>query len=222
MSELFIACGSCLAAGILTTIHPCPIATNIASISFLSGSAANRNKIIQISIFFICGYLATYLLLGAGISSGLLSIPMLNVRLQKSITLFLGPVLILLGMLQADLFSLQKFYKGRIIKYLQTRKWTGAEAFPFGVLISLSFCPATASIFFGILIPLAIRYEQMILFPLIYAVGAALPVIAVSILIAKGTILSNNPRWIRILSMASGWVLIGIGIYLSIKRIYLI
>jgi cytochrome c-type biogenesis protein len=222
MNELILACGSCLLAGILTTIHPCPITTNIASVSFLIGRTSNRNRIGSVIFFFVCGYLISYLLLGIIISSGFLSIPLLSVRLQKSFSLLLGPVLIFLGMILSDLLSLQQFYKGRIIEYLQTRKWKMTGAFPFGLLVSLSFCPATAAVFFGLLVPLAIRYKQMLLFPFIYALGASLPIIVVSFLIAKGSVLSNRTKWIKIIPIVSGWVLIALGIYISIKRIYFI
>ena len=152
MSEFVIACGSCLLAGILTTLHPCPMTTNIAAVSFLSGVTVNRKNIVKVILFFVCGYIFSYLLLGVLISSGFLTVSLLSFRLQKSISLLLGPFLILIGMVQADLFPLKQLYKGRIVKYLQTRKWKGAQVFPFGALIALSFCPATAAIFFGILI----------------------------------------------------------------------
>jgi cytochrome c-type biogenesis protein len=221
MNDLILACGSCLAAGIVTTMHPCPVATNMASISFLSGLTANKRRLGSVIFFFVCGYLFSYMLLGIIISSGLISISILSLELQKSFNILLGPVLIFLGMFMADLFSLQQFHKGRVIRYLQSRKWKITGAMPFGILISLSFCPATAAIFFGLLVPLAIRYEQMVLFPVIYALGASLPVIAISVLIVKGVLISNQSKWIRILPVIAGWTLIAIGIYLSIKRIYL-
>jgi cytochrome c-type biogenesis protein len=222
MDEFILVCGSCLLAGFLTTIHPCPLTTNIASISFLSSLTSNRKRIGSVIFFFVCGYLISYLLLGLIISSGLLTIPMLSVKLRESFYILLGPVLVFLGMLLTDLFNLRQFYKGRVIKFLQTRKWRVTGAFPFGILVSLSFCPATAAIFFGVLVPLAIRYEQMVLFPVIYALGASLPVIAISVLIVKGALVSNQSKWIMILPVISGWVLIIIGIYISIKRIYLV
>jgi cytochrome c biogenesis protein CcdA len=156
------------------------------------------------------------------ISSGFLSISIVSIKLQKSFSLMLGPVLIFLGMIQADLFNLQKFYKGRIIKFLQSKKWNGMEVFPFGILVALSFCPATAAIFFGLLIPMAVRFDQMVLFPLIYAFGASLPVIVISLMISKGAVISAKARWIGLLPIISGWLLIIIGIYISLKRIYLV
>ncbi len=221
MNEFIMACGSCFIAGFLTTIHPCPLTTNIASISFLSGLTANRKKTASVVSFFVAGYLIAYLFLGIVISSGLLSISSLSIRLQRSINLFLGPVLIFTGMLQAKFIHLPPLFKGKIMKYLQSRKWQGIEGLPFGILVALSFCPATAAIFFGILIPLAVKYEQMILFPLIYALGASMPVIATSILISRGTMLTARSKWVNILPVISGWVLIIAGIFISIKIIYL-
>ena len=221
MNEIILAGVSCLAAGILTTTHPCPLTTNIASFSFLAGMTTNRRQMGLVVFYFVCGYLISYLFLGISVSSGLFTIPFLSAKLQINISLFLGPALILLGMLQADFFSLQKFYKGRIIKYLQAKRWTGIRALPFGMLIALSFCPATAAIFFGVLIPLAVRYKQMLLFPAIYAIGATLPVITVSMLISQGSVLTGKKGWISSLPKVSGYILIIIGIYLSIRKIYL-
>ncbi len=220
MNDFVIACGSCLMAGILTTLHPCPLSTNIASVSFLTGMTANRKRITSVILSFIGGYLFSYLLLGIMISSGFLSVSLISIKLQNNISLLLGPFLILIGMLQADFFQLKQFYQGRLATYLQSRKWTGLQVFPFGALVALSFCPATAAIFFGLLIPLAIKYEQMVLFPLIYALGAALPIIAISILISRGAGLNARARWITLIPVISGWILIIVGVYLSIKRIY--
>lgn len=62
----------------------------------------------------------------------------------------------------------------------------------------------------------------MILFPLIYALGASLPIIAVSVLLSQGVVLSARVKWIKILPVITGWILIIIGIYISIKKIYIV
>ena len=221
MTDFILACGSCFLAGMMTTLHPCPVSTNIASVSFLSGLTSNKNRGRSVIAFFVIGYLISYLLIGIIISSGLLSIPSLSLKLQGGISIFIGPVLIIIGMIMTDILKLQKLYRGRLIKYLQSRQWGTTGSLLFGMIVALSFCPATAAIFFGILVPQAIRYDQMILFPVIYAFGAALPVLIISTLIVKGVIISNRAKWIRILPVVSGWILIVLGIYLTIKRIYL-
>jgi cytochrome c biogenesis protein CcdA len=125
-------------------------------------------------------------------------------------------------MLLADLLNLNRFYKGRILVHIQSKSWTGFSAFPFGSLIALSFCPATAAIFFGILIPLSVEHEKNILFPLLFALGALLPLVGVSTLMSQGVNLAKIPFLRKYLPWLGGWILIIIGIILSLQRIYLV
>jgi len=222
MSEIIIASGACVLAGMMTTFHPCPLTTNIASVSMLIGwSARRRNKGLTL-IFFICGYLFSYLLIAMLLSSGALSVPRISYVLQIIVNYFIGPVLVLIGMLLTDLMNLNRFYKGQILSNIRSRNWSGISAFPFGAMIALSFCPATAAIFFGILVPLSVDHEKTFLFPILYALGASIPLITISALMNQGVRLSNNPRLLKYLPKFSGWILIILGIFLSVKRIYLL
>ena len=206
----------------MTSVHPCPLTTNIASVSMLTGWSARDRSTNLTLFFFICGYLSSYLVIAILLSSGALSIPRISYVLQIMVNYFLGPVLVLIGMLLADLLNLNRFYKGRILLFIRSRNWSGLHAFPFGSMIALSFCPATAAIFFGILVPLSVEHEKIILFPLLYALGASLPLIAVSALMSQGVNLSKNPDLRKYFPRISGWILIIIGIILSIQRIYLV
>jgi cytochrome c biogenesis protein CcdA len=96
--------------------------------------------------------------------------------------LFLGPVLILVGMILADLLHLNRFYSGKIFLWLKKKQWSGIYALPMGAILALSFCPATAAIFFGILIPITIQHDQILLFPLIFSLGATLPLIGIVVM----------------------------------------
>jgi cytochrome c-type biogenesis protein len=222
MNEFIPASGICILAGILTTMHPCPMTTNIASLSMLTGwSARSRNTGMTLT-FFVCGYLLSYLVIAMLLSSGALSVPRISSVLQMLVNYFMGPVLILIGMLLSDLLNLNRFYKGRILSYIRSGNWSGFYAFPFGSMVALSFCPATAAIFFGILLPLSVEHHQTILFPLLYATGASLPLITLSALISRGARFSKNPALVRYLPRVSGWILIITGIILSLKRIYLV
>jgi cytochrome c biogenesis protein CcdA len=222
MNELILASGACVLAGIMTTIHPCPLTTNIASLSLLTGWSARRKNTGLTLFFFICGYLFSFLIIALLLSRGALTIPRISYVFQIIVNYFLGPLLVLIGMLLADLLNLNRLYKGRILLFISSRNWSGIPAFPFGSMIALSFCPATAAIFFGILIPLSVDHEQNILFPILYALGASLPLIAVSALMSQGISLRKNPALRKYLPRFSGWILIIIGIILSIQRIYLI
>ena len=222
MNEFMMASGACVLAGIMTTFHPCPLTTNIASVSMLIGWSARGRKRALTLFLFILGYLFTYLIIAMLLSSGALSVPSISYLLQVTINYFIGPALVLVGMLLADLMNLNRIYKGRILFYIRSWNWSGFYAFPFGAMIALSFCPATAAIFFGILVPLSVNHDQHILFPLLYALGASIPLITISALMNQGVRLSKNPLLVKYLPKVSGWILIVIGIILSVQRIYLV
>jgi hypothetical protein len=220
MNDFLVAAGSCILAGVLTTIHPCPITTNVASVTMLIGSSSRGRRGFTL-FYFIAGYLCSYLVLAFLLSSGSLSIAVISNILQVMVNYFMGPILVLTGMLMADLLNLNRLYRGRILSHVRTMNWTGISAFPFGLMIALSFCPATASIFFGILVPLSVDYNQRILFPLLYAGGASVSLITISALMIRGVNLSKNSFILKYLPKISGWILILIGIILSVQRIYL-
>jgi len=54
------------------------------------------------------------------------------------------------------------------------------------MLFALSFCPTSAALFFGSLIPLAIESKSVVVLPALYGLGTALPVFAFAVLIALG------------------------------------
>lgn len=221
MNDLLVAAGGCLLAGAMTTLHPCPFTTNIASVSMLIGWSSGRRKRGPTLFFFITGYLFSYMLLAIVLSSGSLSVSRISNTLQILVHLFMGPSLILIGMLLADLLNLNRLYRGRILSRIRSENWSGFSAFPFGILIALSFCPATAAIFFGILVPLAVDHHQRILFPILYAIGASVPLITISALMIRGVHLSKNSILIRYLPRISGWIVIVIGIILTVRSIWL-
>lgn len=144
-----------------------------------------------------------------------------SIYLQNSVRLFIGPVLILVGMVLADLLPLNRFYSGKIFKWLKRKRWKGFYALPMGALLALSFCPATAAVFFGILIPLTIQHEQIIIFPLIYSLGATLPLIGVVVVTLKGGSILLSNKWQKRIPLITGWIIICIGVYISINQIFL-
>ena len=130
MNEFMMASRACVLAGIMTTFHPCPLTTNIASVSMLIGwSARGRNRGLTMSLF-ILGYLFTYLIIAMLLSSGALSVPRISYLLQVTINYFMGPALVLVGMLLADLMNLNRIYKGRILFSIRSWNWSGFYAFP--------------------------------------------------------------------------------------------
>lgn len=133
----------------------------------------------------------------------------------------LGPILILAGMFVVGLFRPPAFgltIGQRISEHLAGTRFTGA--FLLGVLFALAFCPISAAIFFGSLLPQAAALRSSVAVPAFYGLGTAIPVLVFAMIIAVGT-KSMNAVFQRISAIElwgrrlTGTVLILVGIYLS-------
>ncbi len=217
---------SALWLGILTSISPCPLATNIAAISYIGKRVDRPQYVLWTGLFYTLGRTATYLILGISLVSSLLSIPQLSFFLQKYMNEILGPILILAGMFLLELLSVNPG-KGRIGAWIQKRAetWGLWGAASLGMVFAMSFCPVSAALFFGSLIPLAIKFNSNIAYPSLYGIGTALPVVVFAVLIAWGTQSLNQyfqkvtkiEWWAR---RITGGIFILVGFYLSLIHIF--
>lgn len=212
--------------GILTAISPCPLASNVAAISFIGRQLHSRAAILMSGLLYTFGRTLTYLGLGVILSSGLLASGELSRFLQKYLNEILGPLLILLGMILLGLIGsgLAIQLAGEGIQQ-KAAKQGALYAFPLGVLFALSFCPVSAGLFFGALIPLAVNNGSTILLPALYGIGTAVPVVIFAFLIASGS------KWLGrafnklhqiefYLRTATGMIFIVVGLYYSLTHIY--
>ena len=221
MSETIISALGCFALGLMTTMHPCPLTTNIAAISLVSGVAIRRQRRIIILASFAFGYLMAFAGLAMLINAGIFAVPNLSLFLQQVISGFLGPLLIFVGMVLSGLINLNRFYRAiKIERNYWLTKGTPFSTFFLGIVLALTFCPATASIFFGMMIPLSVANHQHLLFPLLYASGAILPILVISYLISQGVVVFIQKNWIKQISKYAGWILIGLGICIALEQLY--
>ena len=210
---------SCLLMGVVSSLHPCPLSANSAALSMLSGIPNSKN-LFGILILFISGYLLSLTSIALIVNLGIQSIPRLSVLLQNGVPLFLGPILILVGMIFTGMLKLDRFYISPLHQSI-IKKHSVIYAFIGGVIFGLALCPATASVYFGAMIPLSIRYEQPFLFPLTYAFGAVLPIIATGYLLRRGLEHLLSQQRINSFKKITGYLIIVIGIYYSINNLYL-
>ncbi|MBU1091247.1 MAG: sulfite exporter TauE/SafE family protein, partial [Candidatus Omnitrophica bacterium] len=75
MIEVIIAVGSAFWLGILTSISPCPLATNIAAVSFLSKKINHPKAVLWAGSAYTLGRMVAYAILGIAIIASLVSIP---------------------------------------------------------------------------------------------------------------------------------------------------
>jgi cytochrome c biogenesis protein CcdA len=227
MDTVIIAMGTALWLGILTSISPCPLATNIAAISYVGRKAEHPKYILLSGLIYTAGRVVTYLTLAIILIRGALSVPTVSYFLQQHLNKILGPVLIIAGMFLLDLISIKLRSRG-IGAGTQERidRMGILGAFPLGILFAISFCPVSAVLFFGGLLPLAVEQGSSTLIPIIYGVGTALPVLVFALLLAVGSHwvgkvfhkVSKVEIWLR---RFTGAIFIGVGIYFSVVYIFL-
>lgn len=173
--------------GLLTAVSPCPLATNITAIGFISKDINNRNRMFTNGILYTMGRVLAYAVLGA-ILIAILRKGADTFALQNGISewgeLLLAPALILIGlfMLLGDKLRLQKFGFSATAK---TEKLKGAwGSLLLGILFALAFCPTSGLFYFGMLIPMSAIESEGYLLPIIFALATGLPVMLVAWILA--------------------------------------
>ena len=233
--------------GVLTSISPCPLATNIAAISYIGRKVENPRLVINAGLLYTLGRCVLYIGLALLLTTTALSIPAVSIFLQKYMHLALGPIFLLLGMFLVGLITVTS---GGTMMSEGMQKRVDAMgiwgALLLGLLFAISFCPTSSAWFFGLLalimgseagaitgvmarvgisLPDATLPAGTVVLPLIYGIGTALPVLVVAFLLAYSAqavgktynALSKIEWWAR---MTTGWVLILVGIYFNLKYVF--
>lgn len=209
--------------GLLTAISPCPLATNIAAIGFISKNIEDRKAIFMRGIYYTVGRVLAYTVLGIILIS-ILKEGASMFGIQKAISkwgeLLIGPVLLLIGlfMLFGDKINLPKFgfeggEKGE--KLAGKGSW---GALLLGVLFAMAFCPSSGIFYFGMLIPMSVTATVGWLLPVLFAVATALPVLVVAWILAfsvekVGEVYGKIQTVQKWLNIVVGTLFVIVGIY---------
>ena len=229
MGPLWLAAGTALWLGILTSISPCPLSTNIAAVSYVGRRVGSRRLVLLSGALYTAGRSLVYLVLGAASVWSLMSMVSVSSFLQGTFPRLLGPILIALGLLLLGVFEFTLPSMG-VSDKLQNRVdragvW-GAGL--LGVIFALAFCPVSAGLFFGGLVPLAVERSSPLMLPLVYGVGTALPVAFFAVLLAVGagwlgTALDRVQVFEVWARRVTAVVFVGVGIYETLRStLYLI
>lgn len=186
MSEYILAAVTAVWLGFLCSISPCPLATNIAAISFVSRKVGKVGVVLSAGVLYTLGRTITYAILGILLVGGLSAAPELSHLLQKYMNLLMGPFLIIVAMVLLDMLKLPIPSGSGMGEAMQKKveKAGVFGAFLLGILFALSFCPTSAALFFGSLLPLAIKMESGFVLPGIFGIGTGLPVLLFAFLLA--------------------------------------
>ena len=193
--------------GLMTAISPCPLATNITAIAYASKRINNSKYTVLVSFFYTFGRMFTYVLLASLIVWFGLNTQAIAFFLQKYGDKILGPLLLLVGIVMLDVIKINFIKKSNTLEKLKEKLANKGfiGSFFLGVIFALAFCPFSAVLFFGMLIPLALKAGDGLLIPSVFAFATGLPVIIFSFILVYsisklGTIMNKVQtfeKWMR-------------------------
>jgi cytochrome c-type biogenesis protein len=214
---------SALLLGLITAISPCPLATNIAAIAYVSRRVKERRYAVITGALYTLGRMFSYSIIGVLIIVVGLEIPGLATFLQDFGEQALGPLLIVMGVIMLIINKIPLSLGGGKLSSIGAKvaDWGMIGGFLLGALFALAFCPYSAALFFGVLIPLALKSPAGVTLPAVYAIGTGLPVLVFGVLISAGvagvsTWLNAVTRAEKIVRVAVSTIFIGVGIYLVV------
>jgi cytochrome c-type biogenesis protein len=212
--------------GLVAAVGPCPLATNIAALSYTAQQFTRRSAVLASGVLYALGRAAGYTLVGVVVLAAGAQISRVATGLQGAADVLLGPFLVLAGLILLDVIHLRAGNTSAAWARIQERvaRWPAGGAFVLGFLFALAFCPYSATLFFGILIPLALRTTYGVALPVAFGIGTAMPVLVLGVPLALGLgyaargveALTRIERYVRVVG---GLAFILAGLY-SISRLF--
>ncbi|MBN1169416.1 sulfite exporter TauE/SafE family protein [Candidatus Micrarchaeota archaeon] len=209
--------------GIMMAISPCPMATNITAIAYISKNLEHGKKTLLVGFSYTLGRTLTYVALASLIVWFGVNVQMVALGLQKYGEILLGPLLLIIGIVMLDIIKIKAWGESRRLEGLKESlsKKGLAGSFLLGVLFALAFCPFSAVLFFGMLLPLAIASRDGILIPSIFAFATGLPVILSSLLLVHsvstlGTVMGRVQAIERMMRRVVAAIFLLVGAYYTL------
>lgn len=163
--------------GFMTAISPCPLATNITAVGFISKDIDNKNRVFLNGLLYTSGRAISYTAIPLLIFFGADQLKFSGFFQQYSEKL-LGPFLIIIGLLMLDVIKIKLPGMYKITSKLEKKtSWGYLDAVLLGVVFALAFCPYSAVLFFGMLVPMAVTSASGLYLPVVFAVATGIPVI---------------------------------------------
>jgi len=205
--------------GLVMTFSPCPLATNITAIAFISKKIGDSRHTLLVGTLYALGRMVAYIGLTALIVYAGLNIQSISLFLQEYGEKLIGPFLVIMGILMLELVDIPSIggqgWLQKIELYLGEKGYLGG--FLLGVIFALALCPFAAVLFFGMLIPVALKTGDAIFVPAVFGIATALPVIIISIVLVSGvnrvsgmmTAVQKNEKWIK-WAVAAVFIIVGV------------
>jgi cytochrome c-type biogenesis protein len=209
--------------GLMTAISPCPMATNISAIGFISKDIENRKKVFYNGLIYTLGRTISYTVLGV-IMILILKQGASVYKIQRAISvygeLFIGPLLIVIGIFMLGIIKFNFSLTGGLAEKAEKKASGGSYwgVLLLGVVFALAFCPYSGVLYFGGLIPLSVSSTAGYFLPVVFAIATGLPVIIFAWIIAfsigsVGGVYNKMKAFEKWFRKIVAVIFIGVGIY---------
>jgi cytochrome c-type biogenesis protein len=175
---------SALVLGLMTAVSPCPLATNITAIGFISRDFKDKGRIFLSGLLYTLGRAVSYTSLGLILYLGVSRFHVAQL-FQGWGERLIGLLLLIIGVFMLDLIHI-KFpgFSGITEKIGNSGKGNLLGAFLLGVVFALAFCPYSGVLYFGILIPMTLTSASGLYLPVVFALATGAPVLIIAWLLA--------------------------------------
>jgi cytochrome c-type biogenesis protein len=211
--------------GLMTSISPCPLATNITAIGFISKDIDNRNRVFLNGLFYTIGRAITYTTIALVIYLGADQFRFSGFFQQYGENI-IGPLLLIIGLFMLDVVKLKFPGLSGLKSGMEKRKsWRYIDAVLLGIVFALGFCPYSGVLYFGMLIPMTVTSASGLYLPVLFAIATGIPVILFAWLLAYtvsgiGVVYKKIKVFELWFRRVIAVLFIGVGIYYII-RVYL-
>ena len=171
---------SALLLGFMTAISPCPLATNITAVGFISKDIENRNRVFINGLLYTLGRAISYTILALIIYFGADQFKFSGF-FQLYGEKIIGPLLIIIGLFMLDILKIKFPGLSGITSRMETKtKWSYFDAILLGMVFALAFCPYSGVLYFGMLVHLTMFSASGLDLPAVFAMTTGIPVIILS------------------------------------------
>lgn len=210
---------SAFVLGLMTAISPCPLATNITATAYISKNISSKKKVLLSGLLYSLGRAFSYTAIGLILYFGASKFHIARFFNQNG-EKYLGPILIIVGLIMLNIIRINflgKFnFSDKLSEKFKNKSLLGA--FLIGAVFALAFCPYSAALFFGMLIPLTISSVDGLSLPIIFAFGTGLPVLLFTYLLAfaannVGVFYNRITKIEKVMRYVAGVVFVLTGLY---------
>jgi len=168
---------SALVLGLMTAISPCPLATNITAVGFISKDIENRNRVFFNGLLYTLGRAISYTAIALIIYFGADQFKFSGF-FQLYGEKIVGPLLIIIGLFMLDVIKIKFPGMSRLTSRMETKtQWGYFDAILLGMIFALAFCPYSGVLYFGMLVPMTVASASGLYLPIVFALATGIPVI---------------------------------------------